>query len=259
MTSAKVVMEEETLHGARLSRIRFAAPDRCNALEPAILTQLRDALHTCRSACSDFVALTAEGRHFSTGGDVAAFQASTDRAGYADAVVGLLQGIVREMLTLPAIIVTGAQGATTGGSAGLLFASDFVVLTEDAFIQPYYAQVGFAPDGGWAALLPERIGPGRALRMQLENSRLSAAQALELGLAARKVPGYDLDAAVDRILTSLAENHSVAAMKAAKRLVWDERRIAAVAERLDAEHAAFRDLIVREDTADGMERFLNAL
>jgi len=33
----------------------------------------------------------------------------------------------------------------TGGGAGFLFAADLAVLAPDAFVQPYYTRMGFAP------------------------------------------------------------------------------------------------------------------
>lgn len=260
MSAPKIAVTDEPLpSGALLTRIKLNAPERCNSLDPQMVEELRDALGHARRQDSAFVALTAKGRHFSTGGDVAAFHASRDRAAYADTVVGPLQDIVRTMLQLPAIVVAGVQGACTGGSAGLLFASDLALLAENAFIQPFYTEVGFAPDGGWCALLPERVGAARALHIQLENRRLTAPMAVELGIAQETVPAAELERCLGDKIRRLDETGILHSMRATKRLVWDEPRIAAVSERLRAEQDSFRSLIGREETAAGMERFLDTL
>lgn len=256
------VVEADLGGGHRHVGITLAAPDRSNSLEPEILSQLADALVLARDRKAEFVTLRAEGRNFSTGGDVSAFLAAAqaDNAErYSDRVVGLLQQIIRTMLTLPAIVLTGAQGAITGGSAGLLFASDLVVLADNAFVQPYFSQVGYSPDGGWSALLPERIGAGRALQMQLTNDRMDAEAARRLGLACQVAPADALDGALDALLAGLEKDHQPSAMIAAKKLIWNETRLARVESGLGAELASFKRHIATPETRTGMQRFLDQL
>ncbi len=263
MSPQKVRVSEAPLPGGHVHLgITLAAPERSNSLEPVILSELADALDLARERQAAFVTLRAEGRHFSTGGDVALFydaSRSGNAESYSDEVVGLLQQVVRRLLTLPAIVLTGAQGAITGGSAGLLFASDLVVLADDAFLQPYFSTVGFSPDGGWTALLPERVGAGRALQIQLANERIDAHEAHRMGLAHRLVPAEALDETLESMAATLARDHDPPAMLAAKRLVWDAARLARVDARLDAELASFKRHIGTPGTRAGMRRFLDRL
>ncbi|MFX5937574.1 enoyl-CoA hydratase/isomerase family protein, partial [Acinetobacter baumannii] len=85
-----------------------------------------------------------------------------ERRLYAAALIGALTAVILRLLDLPCPLITALAGPVTGGSCGLVFTADLVVMGPRAFIQPYYVDVGFAPDGGWTALLPERIGPARA-------------------------------------------------------------------------------------------------
>jgi 2-(1,2-epoxy-1,2-dihydrophenyl)acetyl-CoA isomerase len=98
-------------------------------------------------------------------------------------------------------------------------------------------RVGFAPDGGWTAMLPARIGAARARSIQLLNTRLSAAEALTLGLA--QSVGDDPAAAVADWLAQLAD-HDPGAIAATKRLLLD---LPAIEARLEAERRAFLDRI----------------
>jgi len=241
-------------------RLTLAAPARCNSLEPSILLELARGLDRARDEGAAVVTLRAEGRHFSTGGDVSAFLAACEAGNgdaYADQVVGLLQGIVRRLLSMPAIVLTAAQGAVTGGSAGLIFASDLVILAEDAFLQPYFTAVGFSPDGGWSALLPERIGAGRALQIQLTNERVDAAAACALGLARQTVPTAHLDTALDALTERIARDHDIDAMLDAKMLVWDDARLARIDTRLEAELRSFKRRIATAASLKGMRAFLD--
>jgi 2-(1,2-epoxy-1,2-dihydrophenyl)acetyl-CoA isomerase len=229
-------------------RLTLCGP-RANALEPGILREFHAGLDALDASDADR-AVIAGGRNFCSGGDVAAFFRAANPEAHADAVVPLLQDALRRMVEMPVIFAVAARGAITGGGAGLLFASDLAVLAPDAFVQPYYAQVGFAPDGGWTALLPERIGAGAAQDWLLSDARASAADLVQAGLA-REVH----EAPEERAAEMLA-GMRIAPALAAKRLIWDGARMAALTARLEAETRAFRALIGRPETREGMARFL---
>jgi 2-(1,2-epoxy-1,2-dihydrophenyl)acetyl-CoA isomerase len=143
----------------------------------------------------------------------------------------------------------------TGGAAGLIFAADLVAMDERAFIQPYYSEVGFAPDGGWTALLKTKIPVARAFSIQALNSRIRAEDALRLGLADRLAPADALDGVIDSWLDDLSHK-SRETIRVTKRLLRREEDIAGLRRALEAERHAFLDLIAKPETALRMDQFL---
>ena len=225
---------------------------RANALEPGLLTALAEAFDELDRSGARLVLLTG-GRNFSSGGDVSRFHAAAEEgraAAYASEVVPLLQALVLRMIKTPAIFAVAARGAITGGAAGFLFASDLAVLAPEAFVQPYYTQVGFAPDGGWTAILPDRIGAGLAASWLHTDRRRDAREIVDLGLAAEVEPNPEARA------YELLAGTNVDAALAVKVLLWDGARCAAVRQRLDAETNAFKQRISLPETRIGMARFL---
>ncbi|MDP2733875.1 MAG: enoyl-CoA hydratase/isomerase family protein [Hoeflea sp.] len=253
--TARVAAETIRLpDGALCARLTMAAT-RANALEPGLLGDLTAALDWAEAQDARVI-LMCGGRNFSSGGDVRAFHAASlsgDADAYAREVVPLLQTLVARLIAMPRLVVVAARGAITGGSAGLLFAADLAVLAPDAFVQPYYAQVGFAPDGGWTALLRERIGAGRALEWLQSDRRLSAAALCEAGLATA------ISGTPEAMAAELAANRDIGARLAIKALIWDEASRARINTRLEAETAAFLDRIIQPGTALGMSRFLERI
>lgn len=251
---SKVLINERRLaSGAMAALLTFNAP-RANALEPEFLAQITRALDSV--AGSQVVLLSSAGRNFSSGGDVGAFARAFEEdnpVGYARQVVPALQHLVYRLLASDQIIGLAGAGAITGGSAGFLFAADMAVLAPDAFVQPYYTEVGFAPDGGWSALLPEILGPAHALRLQIANRRLAARDALSLGLA-QKIADAPLEVLLEQI-----GRRDIGAARTAKRLIWTEARLARISQGLEAETQAFLTRIALPETKDGMERFLDTL
>ncbi|MCV2882530.1 enoyl-CoA hydratase/isomerase family protein [Actibacterium sp. XHP0104] len=236
-------------NGARLAHIRLTAP-RANALEPGLLADLHAALDQCADAQA---VLLSGGRNFSTGGDVAAFLAAAKRGeaqAYAMQVVPPLQELVLRLVSMPALVAVAARGAITGGSAGLLFAADLAVVAPDVFIQPYYARMGFAPDGGWAALLPELIGIASARSWLNADQRVMAPALPATGLAA------DLSDTPEDHAIALLGDLDIGTRLAAKAVIWDAPRRALLEQRLAAETRAFVARITRPDVAARMERFV---
>ena len=237
--------------GAQCCVIRMTAP-RANALEPGLLNALHAAFDVIADAGCP-TALLCGGRNFSSGGDVARFLDAVERGdgpAYGEAVVGSLQYLVRRMLTMPVIFATAARGAVTGGSAGFLFGADLVALAPDAFVQPYYAQVGFAPDGGWTAVLPEKIGPSAAMSWLKADRRRTAAGLLASGLA-----DY-VECEPEEFAVQALSEVDVPVALASKTLIWDVERLAVISQRLDAEKAAFQRLLRTQRTRSKMLEFL---
>jgi len=238
-------------HGQPCFRITLTGP-RANALTPALIDQLSQAFDTLEALRLPRAVLCG-GRNFSSGGDVAGFHQAARQGqarDYADHLVPGLQRLVLRMLSMPIILVTAARGAVTGGAAGFLFAADRAVVAPDTFVQPYYSTVGFAPDGGWTAVLPERIGAGRATRWLLSDSRMTATDLLDTGLACA------VDTAPEKTAAALLADLDVDSALSIKRLIWDDVRLRQVGDRLDAETACFRHLVGLPETHGKMARFL---
>lgn len=235
--------------------VTLARPERHNALVPELIDGIRAALSaTAQDPGIRVVVLAADGSNFSTGGDVAEFAAreGAERAHYARRIVGGLNAMMLDLIRLDVPVITAVQGAVTGGSIGLVLASDVVLLNPDATFAPYYVDVGFSPDGGWTALLPDRIGHARAMSVQLSNNVIDADTALSWGLVSEVVSGDVRAAAMARARVFAAKKP--ASVHRTKRLLWGD--LAGIADRLDAELENFVEEIVTDEATAGMAAFL---
>lgn len=243
-----VTLEEE----AGVARLTLHREGRSNALTAELLEDLLAALD--RLGNPRALVLSGAGRNFSTGGDVARFAAEVEAGNgraYAQRTVGALNEAILRLAALPCPVIARVQGALTGGALGLVLAADLVVMTPGAFIQPWYAVVGFAPDGGWTGMLADRIGADRVRALHLLNGRVTAGKAQALGLA-QAVSG-DPDGVVAGWLSVLAA-HEPGSMAAVKRLLARDP-----APSLAAELAAFVERIETPEVRAGMARFLQSL
>lgn len=232
--------------------ITLDRPSRGNALVPALLADLQAALDEAAKAGGPLI-LTGSGKAFSTGGDIAGF---LEHAGsltrYASTLVGALNRVILTLRRHPGTVVAAVNGPVTGGSLGLVLAADRILVSDCVFAQPYYAVMGFAPDGGWTALLPHRIGAARTSGWIASDARLHADDLLRIGLT-------DRICAPDTLLSAaLAEAQSAVALDPA--IILETRRLsgqdAAVLDAaLEAERQAFLTHINRPETLDRMRAF----
>ncbi|HEX5677631.1 MAG TPA: enoyl-CoA hydratase/isomerase family protein, partial [Alcanivorax sp.] len=176
------------------------------------------------------------------------------RYDYAARVVGTLNSVILDLLSLPLPTVVAVHGMVTGGSVGLVLACDIAVAGPRASFAPWYTRVGYSPDGGWTALMPERIGRARALDIQLTNRRVDAEEALRLGLVqylSEDDQVADHARAVADTLRSAkpgSVNHTLALTRP---------NLETVAAGLDAEYQHFLEQIVSDEADRGMADFLS--
>lgn len=231
-------------------------PHRHNSLVPGLLRQLLAALEEIASDRTVGAAVVqANGRSFSTGGDLAEFRAHLDDLeGYASLLVGLLNRVIVSLVRLPVPVVAAVHGLVTGGSLGLVLGSDVVLLAPEASFVPYYGVVGFSPDGGWTALMPAIVGVSRTTEVLLRNLAVSAEQAVDWGLASRIVPA-------DRIRDdALASAQDIAGKKPGsirhtKRLLGGV--LGDLEARLESERARFVQQIATDEARQGIVEFLS--
>lgn len=230
-------------------------PERHNSLVPELLEQLLAHL-TQITAKPDVraVVLQANGRSFSTGGDVAGFAAHLeDLEAYAQRIVGLLNQAILGLLDLPVPVVAAVQGIVTGGSLGLVLACDLILVAPEATLTPYYSVVGFSPDGGWTAMLPTFIGPKRAAAVLMQNHRITADEALAWGLANRIVAGDQIRPEALQVAQDIA-GKKAGSVQHTKRLLLGD--LGDVARRLEEERRRFGQQIVTPEARQGITGFL---
>ena len=142
---------------------------RHNSLVPEFLAEILAALEEVRASSSArAMVLQANGRSFSTGGDVAGFVAHLDTLeAYAGRIVGLLNETILALLKLPAPVVAAVQGIVTGGSLGLVLGCDLVLVCHPNEVEELLSG-GSAPVRDAASALARLYGRPTVGREQLQ-------------------------------------------------------------------------------------------
>lgn len=169
---------------------------KANAIDVATSQELYAAFKTLDDDPALRVAvLTGTGRFFSAGWDLNA--ANEGEAVDAVHSPGGFAGLT-EYFDLSKPVIAAVNGLAVGGGFELALAADLIVASETAQFWLPEAQLGILPDSGGLLLLPKCLPQRLATEMILTGRRLSAAEALQHGLASRVVePDALLDAALD--------------------------------------------------------------
>jgi 2-(1,2-epoxy-1,2-dihydrophenyl)acetyl-CoA isomerase len=189
-----------------IGRIMLLGAERHNAVDPLWVAELDDAVMAC-AARGDLraILISAEGASFTVGGDLRHFAASAQRLPEAlDEMIAPYHVTLAVLAELPVPVVCAAQGGIGGGGLGLLWASDVVLLADDAKLATGFARLGLAGDGGSSWYLPRLVGLRRAVALTLEGRVLSAQAALEWGLVSRVVARDQLAVAAEEAVQALA-------------------------------------------------------
>jgi len=238
-----------------VATITLVDPGGVNALGPDSVADLRE-LVTRAGAHPDaaVILLRAEARAFCAGGDIDWF--ADHAATLREEIVGLTDDVTATICALsegPKVTLAAVHGAVAGGGLGLALACDVVVAADDTTFAIAYGRIGASPDLGVSAFLARDLGYRRALELCLLCDRLPAAQALELGIINRVVPGEDLDATVRALAVRIAAGPREA-NATAKRLLR-EAPGAALGEHLADELRSVAELSRSADWTEGIAAF----
>jgi enoyl-CoA hydratase len=194
-------------HRGPVTIVTFNRPEASNALDPATMIGLGDALDT--AAADDdvkVVILTGAGdRVFCAGLDLRAF--AEGGVEISDEVTAGFRRLFRSRYPKP--LIAAANGTVVAGGFEVLLRCDLVVAAEHIEFGLPEVQRGLVAGAG-VTILPRRIPMPVVLELGLVGSRISAQRALELGLVNRVVPRGEAVAEALVLAEAIAANGPLA-------------------------------------------------
>lgn len=197
------------------------------------------------------VVLTGVGRRFSAGADIAMMR---DLSRENHEKVRRWVDVQAGLEALPKPVIAAINGYAFGGGAELTLACDFRFMAAEAQIGFPEIDLGLFPGAGGTQRLTRLLGPARALELMISGRRLSAADALDLGLIHRVLPADALASSVRAFARGLAAKptRAIALLKRCVYGGWGRP----LAEGLELERQAVFEVIATGDAAEGLSAFL---
>ncbi|HEY4851646.1 MAG TPA: enoyl-CoA hydratase/isomerase family protein [Streptosporangiaceae bacterium] len=173
--------------------IELNRPNQLNAASEALHTGLAAVWdHITADRDARAVVLTGRGRAFSAGGDFHVMTRVQRDEAFREQNIAEARSIITGMVRCPVPVVAAVNGPAVGLGCSLALLSDLVLMAEGAYLADPHVQVGLVAGDGGALVLPLIVGLARAKELLFLGERVSAGEALRLGMVNRVVPGDKL-------------------------------------------------------------------
>ncbi|MBL8021141.1 MAG: enoyl-CoA hydratase/isomerase family protein [Leptospirales bacterium] len=237
---------------AHTVRIQLDRPDALNAMSRELLgkleTTIRDlSLDTTVRA----MILTGTGRSFSTGADLKerATMNPTEVRDFLNRIGVLFAAI--EALPFPTICAI--NGFAFGGGLELALTCDFRLAASDATLGLTETSLGIIPGAGGTQRLTKLIGAAKSKLLVFTARKISASDALKLGIVEEVVEPNDLDAAALRLAGEIAKNAPIAVRQA--KFAINAAASVDLATGLTVERNAYEITIPTKDRVEALQAF----
>lgn len=202
-------MSYETLDVKREGAVTWLSlnrPEALNALNPLMVTELRDYLSALPSDLETrVVVLRGTGRAFCAGLDLKESDLTND--GTVQAMLRVqrrISELVLMMRRAPQTFIACVHGAACGGGFALALASDIRIAGESARMNAAFIRIGLsACDVGVSYFLPRLVGASVAAELLMTGRFIHAPRALATGLVSEVVPDAEMESAARRFVDEM--------------------------------------------------------
>lgn len=175
--------------------ITLNRPDRFNAFNEDMSREFMEALKTAeKDPQVRVIVLTGAGKAFCSGQDLK--DIAGQKRSLADSIERRYNPMIRKVCSIEKPIICRLNGIGAGAGASLALACDLIIATEESGLLEAFVNIGLVPDSGSTYFLPRLVGRQKAFEIAALGDKISAAEALRLGLVNRVVPAVELDQAV---------------------------------------------------------------
>ncbi|HEU4555341.1 MAG TPA: enoyl-CoA hydratase-related protein [Chitinophaga sp.] len=198
-----------------IATITLNRPEVYNAFNDPLSYELQDVLKQVeKDAAARAVVLTGAGKAFCSGQDLKASMEAGSRS-LGESLHKRYNPIIRAIRNMPKPVICRLNGVAAGAGCSLALACDMIIASETATLIEIFVNIALVLDSGSSYFLPRTIGYHRAFEMATKATKLTAPEALQLGLVNKVVPPEQLDAAVqaEAAFYAQAPTKAIALMK----------------------------------------------
>ncbi|MDD3937597.1 enoyl-CoA hydratase-related protein [Rhodoferax sp.] len=189
---------------AGVAQVTMSRPAVFNAFDEVMIAEL-DAVFAELGAdpAVRVIVIAGEGKHFSAGADLQWMQrASTASREWNLNDARRFASMLSRIETCPKPTLAQVQGAALGGGVGLACVCDIAIASDNASFAVSEAKFGILP-AVIGPYLTNAIGKRQSRRLALTTTRITAAEALAIGLVQQVVTPDQLDVAIDATVRDL--------------------------------------------------------
>jgi 2-(1,2-epoxy-1,2-dihydrophenyl)acetyl-CoA isomerase len=163
--------------------IELNRPDKLNAANYELISDLAEAVKEAKENPNvRTVLIYGNGKAFCSGGDLQDF--GIDITNPIEVMDFMKKGheVTMGIYNMEKPVIAAVHGAAVGGGCNIALGCDLVIADDKAIFSEIFSKVGAIPDMGGLYFLPQKIGMHKAAELIFTGKKLTASEALELGL-----------------------------------------------------------------------------
>jgi len=199
------------------------------------------------------VVITGEGRAFCAGQDLKEVTAP-DAPDFTVIVEETYNQSIRRIRNMEKPVIGALNGVAAGAGANIALACDLVIAKESATLIQAFSKIGLIPDSGGTWFLPRMVGMQKAAALAFFGDKLSAKDAVEMGLIYRAVQDDAFAGELEKLEDRLAAmpTRGIGLTKKAFNASWSQP----LSEHLTFERDLQMEASQTDDYHEGVSAFL---
>ena len=246
-------MSIEVRNVNHIAILSIQRPEVYNCLDFKTLQELRRAIHDLSlTSKSRVIIITGAGKKaFCSGADLKERQRLTEKQ--VQEYIFMIRDTFMALERLPKPVIAAINGLALGGGTELALSCDLRIMDNNAQMGLTETSLGIIPGAGGTQRLARLIGKGKAKELIFTAKRISAIEALEIGLVNRVVNDHDVLSAAIELADQIAANAPLALAQA--KYAIDVGAEVDLATGLAIESNAYQVLIPTKDRLEGLQAF----
>ncbi len=187
-----------------VAKLTLNRPKSFNSFNRAMAFALIEALENCSNDDEvRAIILTGEGRAFCAGQDLV--EATEDNGITFEMILQEhYNPIILAIRKNKKPVIAAVNGVAAGAGANIAFACDMTLAKASASFTQAFSKIGLVPDSGGTFFLPRLVGLQRATAMMMLSNKVTAQEAMDMGLIYQAVEDEQFDEAVQKLALKLA-------------------------------------------------------
>lgn len=194
----------------KVATLTFNRPDRLNALTPTLFREAMAAIDAAVAGGARALIITGEGRAFSSGADLSGDGKDALSDDLGEEIDRSYNPFSRKLAELDIPVIVAINGPAVGAGCGFALSGDIILMARSAYLLLAFVNIGLVPDAGATWMVAQSAGRVRALEMALLGEKMSADEALAVGLVTRVTDDEALMDEAMAIARKLADGPTVA-------------------------------------------------
>jgi enoyl-CoA hydratase/carnithine racemase len=245
--------------------ISFNRPDKLNALTRKTLLEMQNAIGEAEQDQNIVgIILTGEGRGFCSGMDLEVVNAATsdgiedrptERAPAGDPSMGSdFEDGLTFLMSVRKPVIAAVNGPCAGYGLSIALFCDLRFVADSVRFTTAFSKLGLVAEHGQSWILPRLIGPAKALDLFWSSKKLTAVEAMEIGMVDRVVPVEQVVSDAVTYIQELAQNNAPYSLMRMKRQVYRHLNMS-LGDAMAETNELMVESLKRSDVAEGVSAF----